>query len=230
MDTTALDRQMGDMVWVMTCALRSAYSVRQAFESLASMAPEPTASMCKHLVSGLREGLTLEAALANLQQAYPSPYLARLAEAIQRHGEAGGNLARSLAPIGDEALAEVGSDKAFYPWLRQTAMSLGASIPERARGQVDPDRPPPLPDAEGKQVFAEDGSPLVTADYAYERVRVLVFIVDSPNYRAFYEETKEDLLQRVHELGYRGVLVRQDIAEAGVDAIAAWVQAIHPDI
>ena len=229
MDTTALDRQMGDMVWMVACALRSAYNVRQAFEALAGVEPEPTASMCKRLVADLQEGLTLEAALAHLQETYPSSYLARLAQAIGLHGEAGGKLARSLVAIADQALADVGSDRALFPRLRETAMTLGAPIPERARVEADPDRLPPLPDAAGMQVLSDEGNPLLTADYGYERARVLVFVAGSPNYRAFNDKAGEGLHQRVHELGYRDVVVRQDIAEAGVDAVAAWVQAIHPD-
>jgi hypothetical protein len=41
MNTTALDRQMGDVLWIVNCALRSAYSVRQALGRLATPNPIP---------------------------------------------------------------------------------------------------------------------------------------------------------------------------------------------
>ena len=230
MGTAALDRQMGDVLWMIKCALLSAYTLRQAFEGLAGAEPEPAASMCRQVVADLQQRVTIDEALARVQEAYPSPYLARFAQAIQRHGVAGGTLARSLGAIADEALAEVGSDRALYPRLRYTAMVLGATIPERARAEEEPDRPPPLPDAADKQVFSPEGSLLTTADYYFEHARILVFVAGSPNSRNFDDEWNADLPQRVRELGYRDVFVRQDIAESGVAAIAAWVRAIHPDL
>jgi hypothetical protein len=65
---------------------------------------------------------TIDEALARIQEAYPSPHLARTAEAVRHHGEVSGQPARSLGAIPGEALAQVGTDRALYsdyakrPW------------------------------------------------------------------------------------------------------------------
>lgn len=132
-DTTAFDRQLGDLVCVMTIALRAGYGLRQILEILSTEAPEPTASACKRWVADLEAGLSYDEAFANMQKAWPSQYLAQVIAAIQGHQQTGGNLADMLEPIGDGVFKEIGSDKAFYPAMRELANSVCAPLPERAR-------------------------------------------------------------------------------------------------
>jgi Flp pilus assembly protein TadB len=133
MDTTPLDRQLGDFVYTVVTALRSGYSLRQIFETLSTRAPEPTASALVGLVSDLEVGCTYDEAFANVRAAWPSPHLARIAETLARHQQIGGNLADQLDPLGEQIYQAAGSDEAFYPEMRALAKAVGASLPDRVR-------------------------------------------------------------------------------------------------
>jgi tight adherence protein B len=132
-DTTSFDRQLADMVWMMTTALRAGYPIRQVFEQLASEAPEPAASACAQVVADLNSGLPLNQALTNWQQVVPSIYLGDVVTAILKHQQTGGNLPTVLEPVGETILGKVGTDTAFLPAMRRLAQSVGASLPQRAR-------------------------------------------------------------------------------------------------
>lgn len=131
-DTLAFDRQLGDLVWTMTTALRAGYSLRQIFEQLAAVAPEPTASACRRLVDDLGKGLSLSEAFANLRETIHSPHLNEIVDTIQKQRQTGGNLANMLEPLGEEILKQAGSDPAFYDAMRELAESVQARLPERA--------------------------------------------------------------------------------------------------
>ena len=131
MDTTALDRQLSDFVHLVVTALRSAYTVRQTFEHLANVAPEPTASALKGWVADLEAGHTYDDAYANMCAAWPSPYLAQIVETIVKHQQIGGNLAFQLDPLAEQIYQEVGTDEAFYPEIRIQAKQLGARLLDR---------------------------------------------------------------------------------------------------
>jgi Flp pilus assembly protein TadB len=132
-DTTPLDRQLGDLVTVLTMALRSGYSLRQALETLSARAPQPTAGALQAWVADLEAGRTYDQAFAHVQQAWPSPHLAQIVEAIARHQQIGGNLADQLDPLGERIYRVVGSDEALYPEMRHLAEAVGAPLPDRAR-------------------------------------------------------------------------------------------------
>jgi Flp pilus assembly protein TadB len=129
----ALDRQLGDMIWSISCGLRAAYSVRQVFEALASEAPEPAATAARNFLEALEKNGSYEAALRAWKEAIPSPSLARLAALLELHRQSGGNLADLIDPLGEELVRERGSDPAFYEPMRKQAKILGATVPERAR-------------------------------------------------------------------------------------------------
>jgi Flp pilus assembly protein TadB len=133
MDTTSLDRQLSDFVIVLGLALRSGYSLRQVIEAMSDRAPEPTASACKGWVADLEAGCTYDEAFANVQEAWPSPYLAQIVEAIVRHQQTGGNLAQQLDPLSEQIYQAVGSDEAFYPEMRHLANAVQGPLPDRAR-------------------------------------------------------------------------------------------------
>jgi Flp pilus assembly protein TadB len=133
MDTTALDCQLSDFVYVLIKALRSGYSLRQSLEAMAESAPEPMASTLKGWVADLEAGCTDDEAFAHMQVAWPSPHLAQVVATIARNQESGGNLAAQLEPLGERIYQAAGTDKAFYPEMRRQAEQLGGPLPDRVR-------------------------------------------------------------------------------------------------
>lgn len=133
MSVTAFDKQLTDLVWSMSTALRAGYSLDQIFEQLAAEAPEPTASSCGRVGDDLKRGLSINQALTNLRQTTSSHYLGDVVAVIEKQRKTGGNLAFMLAPVGEEILAKVGSDGAFFPTMRSLAQRVGATLPPRVK-------------------------------------------------------------------------------------------------
>jgi Flp pilus assembly protein TadB len=133
MDTSALDRQLSDLVYVLIKALRAGYSLQQSLEAVGESAPEPTAGALKGWLADLDAGCTYDKAFAHMQAAWPSPHLKQIADAIVRDQETGGNLAAQLEPLAERIYQAVGTDKAFYPEMRRQAEQLGGPLPERVR-------------------------------------------------------------------------------------------------
>jgi tight adherence protein B len=131
-DTLTLDRQLGDLVWMITTALRAGYSFPETIGQLAREAPEPAANACARLAASLNAGLPLDLALADWCQAIPSRYLGEVVAAVEQHQQAGGNLASQLEPVGERITARAGSDPAFWPAMRRLAESVRAPLPRRA--------------------------------------------------------------------------------------------------
>jgi tight adherence protein B len=133
MDTSALDRQLSDFLYVLVKALRSGYSLRQSLETITESAPEPTAGAFRGWLADLEAGCTYDEAFAHLQAAWPSPHLAQIVAAIARNQEVGGNLADQLEPLAESIHQAVGTDKAFYPEMRRQAEQLGGPLPKRVQ-------------------------------------------------------------------------------------------------
>ena len=133
MDTTSLDRQLSDFVTMLVLALRSGYSLRQVLEAMSARAPEPTASACRGWVADLEAGCTYDEAFGNMQEAWPSPYLAQIVETIAQNQQTGGNLAEQLDPLSEQIYQAVGTDEAFYPEMRHLANAVQGPLPDRAR-------------------------------------------------------------------------------------------------
>ena len=133
MDTTALDRQLSDGVYVLATALRAGYTLRQSLEAMAQVAPEPTASLFQGVLADLEAGCTYDEAFAKVQETWPSPHLAHIIETIAQNQRAGGNLADQLAPLSELIYQAVGSDEAFYPAMRLQAQELGNKLPDRVQ-------------------------------------------------------------------------------------------------
>jgi Flp pilus assembly protein TadB len=131
MDTTDLDRQLGDLVYVLVTALRSAYTLRESLEVVVWEGPEPTAGAFQGWLNDLEAGCTYDKAFGNLKQAWPSPHLAQIVETIVQHQQSGGNLAEQLDPLSDQIYQAVGTDEAFYPVMRIQSQQLGRPLPDR---------------------------------------------------------------------------------------------------
>lgn len=141
---TPLDKQLSDMVWCIVTGLRAGYNLLQVLEVLSQEAPEPAASTSKWLQGDLHQGLSLEVALAKWKAAFPSVYIARLADTILESKRLfgdhtvleefkGGPLAEMLDPLEKELLREAGEDPAFHKIIRQMAQQLGAELPDRLK-------------------------------------------------------------------------------------------------
>jgi hypothetical protein len=133
MDTTSLDRQLGDLVHVLVKALRSGYSLRESVRMMAETAPEPASCALQGWQADLEAGRTHEEALAKLRIAWPSQYLAQIVETILQNQGGGSPLADQIAPLSEQIYAAVGSDEAFYPEMRRQAEYLGGPLPNRVR-------------------------------------------------------------------------------------------------
>ncbi len=133
METTYLDSQVSDLAWCLSCGLRAGYNLREVFEQLAKLAPEPSASACRQMAEALEQGQDILLALEDWKRENPSIALARLANAIAQSQQTDGNLADMLELLEQELLQASGSDPAFYPMMREEAVQLGAKIPARAQ-------------------------------------------------------------------------------------------------
>lgn len=131
-DTTAFDRQLGDIIWMVTVALRSGYSLPQAIDSLSQETTEPACSIFKQVHKDLQRGLTLDEALTKLKKVVPSTHLAEVLVVIQEH-QKGDNLANLLAPMAERISQQAGSDPGLYAAMRKQAKILGAALPERVK-------------------------------------------------------------------------------------------------
>jgi hypothetical protein len=152
MDTTTLDRQMGDLVWCFYSALRAGYNLPQVFEQLSQEVPEPARGACKSFYADLcqsvpesnglvnwnevwrsPQSISLDKVLEHWKHAYPSAHIIKVSEKIQEWQKSGGHLADLIEPLEVEFVAQSGSDPAFYPAMRQEAVQIGARLPERAK-------------------------------------------------------------------------------------------------
>jgi len=84
-------------------------------------------------MADLEAGRTYDEAFANVQAAWPSPYLTQIVETIVRHQQIGGKLADQLDPLGEQILKAVGTDEALYPEMRKLAYAIGGPLPKRVR-------------------------------------------------------------------------------------------------
>jgi Flp pilus assembly protein TadB len=128
-----LDQQLGDMVWSITTGLHAAYNLVQVFEAISKEAPEPASSAAKQFLDEIGHGSDEKTALNRMRQAFPSPYMDRLVNAILEFQKTGVNLGDALEPLSEEFLSECGTDPAFYEFMREEARQLGAMVPERAK-------------------------------------------------------------------------------------------------
>jgi Flp pilus assembly protein TadB len=133
MEQNKLDLQMADLVWSISTGLRAGYSLKQIFAMLADEAPEPSASVCKSVLSGLEEGLDIEAVYQKIRAAWPGEHTSRLVDILLAHRKQGGNLPDLLDPLSDAFLKVSGSDPDFYPLMRKQADALHATVPERVQ-------------------------------------------------------------------------------------------------
>lgn len=98
--TTTFDREIPMMIRVMENALRSGYSVKQAFETLAKDLPGAVGDEAERVVSELESGVAFPDALDHLLGRVPSPDLDLIIATMRVQLEIGGNLADKLQLIG----------------------------------------------------------------------------------------------------------------------------------
>lgn len=130
MDTTAFDRQFGDLMVIVTVSLRAGYSLRQTLEIAAGLVPEPTGSVLKQWLAHLEAGDSYDEAFAQLLEDCPSPYLAQFVDVVRHHQEVGGNLAFMLDEVGQHVREQVESDGALFPYIRDLCEQVAAQVPD----------------------------------------------------------------------------------------------------
>lgn len=132
--TAAFDRQLGDVVWVMATLLRSGYSLRQAFETLAAKAPAPASELCQKIMTQLQGGTALPEVLTHLKTQLPSAHMQKVVETLELQLREGGNLADRLEPLGQSIRGAAGSDPALHALVREVAAQTQAPLPPHAEG------------------------------------------------------------------------------------------------
>jgi hypothetical protein len=139
-DITSFDKQLADMLWIARTALMAGFNLSEIFEGLAEKAPEPTRSVCAQVSADLKSHLSLALALKKWQESVPSKYLPKVVEIILDPLSylagtelEGGDLAMALERLSDKIYADIGSDKAFYPEMRNFSEQVGAKPPQRVQ-------------------------------------------------------------------------------------------------
>ncbi|TAH51893.1 MAG: secretion system protein F [Chloroflexota bacterium] len=95
----AFNNQLGDMIVLLSNALRSGYSLLQSMETASREIAQPMAGELQRVTREVGLGLTLQEALANMLRRMPSDDLDLLITAINVQHEVGGNLAEILDTI-----------------------------------------------------------------------------------------------------------------------------------
>ncbi len=234
-DTTLLDRQLSDAVWLLVGGLRSGYSLPQCLEALAVETPAPASQVFGCIVDALRSDQPIEKALDAAHRAWPSAHLKRIVDAILAHRRTGSNLAVQIEPLYEEIRAQAGSDEALYPAMRRQAYQLGRPLPDYARPRMTWDTPTPLPDVENTTVYDADGTPVASADYLYPQARIFVLVSGQPKWQAWIKgwegrSQAEQPGQRIAALGYRTLVVPQQVADAGIQEVAAYAREVFPEL
>jgi tight adherence protein B len=134
-DTTAFDRQFGDLMVIVSVSLRAGYSLRQTLEIAAGLVPEPTGGVLKQWLAHLEAGESYDEAFAQLLEDCPSPYLAQFVDMVRHHQEVGGNLASMLDEVGQRVREQVESDGAMFPYIRDLCEQVAAQIPDYVRAR-----------------------------------------------------------------------------------------------
>jgi predicted ATPase/DNA-binding CsgD family transcriptional regulator len=89
----SFDEQLIAVLRQFITMLREGYSLIQCFQYLAENAPEPTGDASRQLLSDLKDGMELPAALDAMQERVRSNYFGRVVGAMQVQFREGGNLA-----------------------------------------------------------------------------------------------------------------------------------------
>ncbi|HNT74631.1 MAG TPA: DEAD/DEAH box helicase [Anaerolineae bacterium] len=123
-----------------------------------------------------------------------------------------------------QALAQVtvtpvqDNDAAFAQLAAQCQSDL-----ERRVLQAIRDRGLSLPDQAQTTLYDRDGSPIAIADFYYERGRIVVFVDGSPHHQDYVQAADARKRRQLKALNYRVVVVKAEVADAGLDALAALV-------
>ncbi len=94
-----LERQLPDVLLMMSGALRAGASFAVALESVVSESPAPISQELELLVRELRLGVELDLALQNIERRIPVPDFLMVTAAVAISREVGGNLAEALESV-----------------------------------------------------------------------------------------------------------------------------------
>ena len=97
----AFSEQLGNMITLLSNALKTGYSLGQAIEIVAKKAPPPVSDEFEVVTTSIHFGTSVEDALAALVKRVQSPDLDFIVVAILLHRKVGGNLAEILDNIAE---------------------------------------------------------------------------------------------------------------------------------
>ena len=95
------DKQLGNMVTLLSNSLKTGYSLVQAIETVAKKSPPPVSEEFDRCISAIQFGASVEDALAAVVERVQNPDLDFIVIAILLHRRVGGNLAEILDNIGE---------------------------------------------------------------------------------------------------------------------------------
>ncbi len=95
---------------------------------------------------------------------------------------------------------------------------------ERTVLQAIRDRGLPLPDQAQVTLRDKEGVPVASADFYYERGRIVVFVDGSPHYLDYVQSADAHKRQRLKALGYRVVVIDAAAIEKGLHELAERVK------
>ena len=117
--------------------------------------------------------------------------------------------------VSDWALTALFTDNMFRP----VPPDLERSILQAIR-----DRRLPLPDQAQAILRDKAGAPIASADFYYERGRVVVFVDGSPHYLDYVQSADERKRRQLKALGYRVVVIEAAAMEKGLHELAERVR------
>jgi type II secretion system (T2SS) protein F len=126
METTQFNNQLTSTLALFSRALRSGYSVKQAFEIIAEHAPEPTKSAFKRVAQKIEEGIDAFQAFAELGEELNSSYWNHAVAVMTKQRAEGGNLADRLDEVNRELYKELGDEA----WAKSVDLDDGYDFEE----------------------------------------------------------------------------------------------------
>jgi hypothetical protein len=140
-DVAALDRQLGDAVWMLSSTLMgdevwiksgellTYYGLFNAVYQLSLETPEPTRTVFKQVCHDLGTGIGIQAAFTKLQNGIPSRLVSELVGVVLEQQANVGKLGEMLKPLIEKFNQEAGSDPAMYPAMRTLASQVDIPLP-----------------------------------------------------------------------------------------------------
>lgn len=125
-----------------------------------------------------------------------------------------------LQALGQVTVTPLQDDNAAFTALfAQCQSDLELNVLQAIR-----DRSLPLPDQAQVTLRDKEGTPVASADFYYERGRIVVFVDGSPHYLDYVQSADERKRRQLKALGYRVVVIEAAAIEKGLNELADRVK------